>query len=49
MVGDTLHTDILGGANAGVQTVLIEGYGFFRGKESAPYIQQSGIIPDFII
>jgi len=48
MVGDTLHTDILGGAAAGVQTLLIETYGMFKGHDVMPYIAQSGIVPDFI-
>lgn len=48
MVGDTLHTDILGGAAAGFKTVLIEDHGLFRGRDTAPYIVQSGISPDFI-
>lgn len=49
MVGDSLHTDILGGQAAGVQTALIEGFGFFAGHTASPYIQASGIQPDFIL
>jgi len=48
MVGDTLHTDILGGKAAGFGTVLIAEHGLFRGKNVASYIKASGIIPDFI-
>lgn len=48
MVGDTLHTDILGGAAAGVKTLLIENHGLFKGHDVRPYIAQSGIVPDFI-
>jgi len=48
MVGDTLHTDILGGAAAGVKTALIEDHGLFAGRDTAPFIKQSGISPDFI-
>ncbi len=48
MVGDTLHTDILGGKAAGFGTVLILDHGLFKGKDIAPYIKQSGIVPDFI-
>lgn len=48
MVGDTLHTDILGGKAAGFGTVLILDHGLFRGKDIAPYIKASGIVPDFI-
>ncbi|MBL4806400.1 MAG: HAD-IIA family hydrolase [Rhodobacteraceae bacterium] len=48
MVGDTLHTDILGGKAAGFGTVLIEDHGLFAGKDTAKYIAKSGIQPDFI-
>lgn len=48
MVGDTLHTDILGGAAAGCGTVLIAGHGLFRGHAVAPFIARSGIIPDVV-
>lgn len=49
MVGDTLHTDILGGAAAGMGTILITDHGLFRGHDVARYIAQSGIRPDVII
>ncbi len=49
MIGDTLHTDVLGGAAAGLQTVLVTGHGLFRGLDTDGFIQRSGIIPDFII
>ncbi|MFW8635477.1 HAD-IIA family hydrolase [Cribrihabitans pelagius] len=49
MVGDTLHTDVLGGAAAGVGTVLITGHGLFRGRDVAPYIARSGLRPDWIV
>lgn len=49
MVGDTLHTDVLGGAAAGVRTVLVTDHGLFKGQELAPYIAESGIVPDFIV
>ncbi len=49
MVGDTLHTDILGGAAAGLKTILVTDHGLFKGQDTAPYIEQSKIIPDFII
>ncbi len=48
MIGDTLHTDILGGAAAGFKTLLVEDHGMFRGADVAPYIAQSGIVPDYI-
>ncbi|TQV76131.1 HAD-IIA family hydrolase [Denitrobaculum tricleocarpae] len=49
MVGDTLHTDILGGAAAGFRTVLVTDHGLFKGHEIAPYIAESQIVPDFIV
>ena len=48
MVGDTLHTDILGGAAAGVRTVLVTGYGLLKGMDIPELVSQSGIVPDFI-
>jgi len=48
MVGDTLHTDILGGAAAGWGTILVTGHGIFRGCDVAPFIEASGIVPDVI-
>jgi glycerol 3-phosphatase-2 len=49
MVGDSLHTDILGGQAAGIKTALISGYGFLAGHDVDPYIQSSGIQPDYIL
>ncbi len=49
MVGDTLHTDILGGAAAGWGTVLVSGFGLFRGRNVMTYIEKSGIVPDFVV
>ncbi len=49
MVGDTLHTDTLGGAAAGCGTVLITDHGMFRGHDTAPFIAMSGIRPNFIV
>ncbi len=48
MVGDTLHTDVLGGAAAGCRTVLVTDHGLFAGRDIGPYIRTSGITPDFI-
>ena len=48
MVGDTLHTDVLGGAAIGVKTILITDYGLFTGKDVGGYINDSGIVPDWI-
>jgi glycerol 3-phosphatase-2 len=49
MVGDTLHTDTLGGAAAGCETVLITDHGLFRGHDTAPFIAACGIQPSLII
>ena len=49
MVGDTLHTDILGGAAAGVKTALITGFGSLTGIDANLAIERSGIIPDYIM
>ncbi len=49
MVGDTLHTDILGGAAAGLGTVLITDHGLFRGVDVHPFIERSGIRPSWIV
>lgn len=49
MVGDTLHTDVLGGAAAGLGTILIREHGLFRGLSLAPFIESSGIRPAWLI
>jgi HAD superfamily hydrolase (TIGR01450 family) len=49
MVGDTLHTDVLGGAAAGCRTVLVTDHGLFAGLPVAPFVAASGIVPDFIV
>ncbi|HKW55034.1 MAG TPA: HAD hydrolase-like protein [Stellaceae bacterium] len=46
-VGDTLHTDILGGRAAGCRTLLIED-GFMRGADAPALARESGIWPDFV-
>lgn len=49
MIGDTLHTDILGGAAHGWKTVLVCDHGMFKGLDVNQYISRSGIVPDWII
>jgi len=49
MVGDTLHTDILGGAQAGWRTILITDHGLLKGENVEKEILNSGIRPDFIV
>ena len=47
MVGDTLHTDILGACARGWRTALVTDHGLFAGKDVAPFIKASGIHPDW--
>ena len=49
MIGDTLHTDILGGAAAGFRTVLVTAHGVMKDMDVAKCIGRSGIVPDFMI
>jgi len=49
MVGDSLHTDILGGAAAGIATALVTDFGFFKGVDPYTSIIRSGIVPDLLI
>ena len=49
MVGDTLHTDILGGRAAGLGTVLVTDHGLFAGRDVAQPIRMCAITPDAII
>ncbi len=49
MVGDSLHTDILGGQAAGLKTALITEFGFFGGLDPIGPINTSGIQPDYLL
>ena len=49
MVGDTLHTDIIGGRAAGIKTALVTDYGAFANLDVDAYIKKSGILPDYIV
>jgi HAD superfamily hydrolase (TIGR01450 family) len=49
MVGDTLHTDVLGGRAAGMGTILVTDHGLFAGLDVGPFAQRSGIVPDSIV
>ncbi len=49
MVGDTLHTDILGGAHMGFATALVTDHGSLVGLDVDDAIARSGIVPDFVI
>ena len=49
MVGDTLHTDVLGGAAAGCRSVLVTDHGLFAGRDAGSFMRASKITPDFIV
>jgi len=49
MLGDTLHTDVLGAKAVGWGAILVSDHGLFRGLDVNPYIERSGIVPDWII
>jgi len=49
MVGDSLHTDIIGGAAAGFTTVLTTQDGFLAGVDPHDYFKASGIRPDYML
>lgn len=49
MVGDTLHTDILGGAATGLGTILVTGLGLFAGHDAQAFVDASGFVPDWVI
>jgi len=49
MVGDSLHTDILGARAAGLQGVLLTGYGLFSEGGAHDMIAACGIVPDWVV
>ena len=49
MIGDTLHTDVLGGAARGWDTVLVTGHGLFKGLDPNTFIYASGIVPHWMV
>lgn len=49
MMGDTLHTDVLGAAARGWSSVLVSDHGLFRGLPVGDFIARSGIVPDWVI
>ncbi|WP_349369154.1 TIGR01459 family HAD-type hydrolase [Salinarimonas sp.] len=48
MVGDTLHTDVLGGRAAGFGTILVLAHGLFAGRDAEDFVARSGIRPDVL-
>ena len=49
MVGDSLHTDILGARTVGIASALIAHYGFFAGQDVEKAVMATGIVPEFIV
>lgn len=49
MVGDSLHTDILGAQAAGIASALIADFGFFAGQDAPGAIARTGICPDYVL
>ena len=49
MVGDSLHTDVIGGAAAGLHTALVTSFGVFRTCQVASLVKTSGIVPHHIL
>ena len=49
MVGDGLHTDILGGLAAGLGTVLVTDHGLLKGLDWRERSARTGIVPDHVV
>ncbi|WP_236637977.1 HAD-IIA family hydrolase [Mangrovicoccus ximenensis] len=49
MVGDTLHTDILGAQARGFRTALVTGHGAMKALGCAQSFAQAGLRPDFVM
>lgn len=49
MVGDSLHTDILGAQAAGIGSALVAGYGFLAGRPAREAMDRTGIYPDWVL
>lgn len=49
MVGDSLHTDILGGQVAGIATALITSHGLLSGTDAIAAINASNLRPDHVL
>ena len=49
MIGDTLHTDVLGGCNAGLHTALVTSNGACAALDWADAINTTGIVPHHVL
>ena len=49
MVGDSLHTDILGANHFGLTSILLSGYGLLKGYDITQITSQCQIYPDIIV
>ena len=49
MVGDTLHTDILGANSFGLKSILMTKYGLFKNTNVGSIIKKTKISPDYIV
>jgi len=49
MVGDTLHTDILGANSFGLKSILMTKYGLLRESNVGEIIKRTNIVPDYIV
>lgn len=47
MVGDTVHTDVLGGLASGIKTLLVHQGGFLDGQDIEDVFARSGLRPHF--
>lgn len=48
MVGDSLHTDILGAKSFGLQAILLSSYGLLAGRDIASETERAAIYPDMV-
>ena len=49
MVGDTLHTDILGANSFGLKSILMTKHGLFKNMNVGSIIRKTNITPDYIV
>ena len=49
MVGDTLHTDILGANSFGLKSILMTKHGLFKNMNIGSIIRKTNITPDYIV